>query len=191
MAATMLTGEQSADLAAWRTLALRRMPYLASVLFALRPVACDELPTIAVDAQWRLYVNFGWAAGCTPDFMGQALCHEAGHLLADHARFATPAGVTPAQAVQWNIAADCAWNDDLRDAGCTELTDAGFLPGDIGAADHLTPQAYFRHLQANPPTATGDRSGTLPDPGCGSGSGGTPIPGELGGAGRLTGTAKV
>lgn len=175
---------ETADLAAWRVLALRRMPYLASVLFKVVPLFNDETPTLAVDERWRLYVNFEWARSQTPEMVGQGLCHEASHLLGNHSHFAKQMGVTPEKHRQWNAAADAAINDDLRDAGCKELADFGVLPSKIGAPDYETPQFYYRHLDEQQDTSGGGMNGSGEGgDSCGSGSGGAPAPGELGGNG--------
>lgn len=183
MTVRTLNPAETADLAAWRVLALRRMPYMASILFKVVPLSSDELPTLAVDKRWRLYINYEWARTQTPEMIGQVLCHEASHLLGNHSHFAEQMGVTPDKYAIWNIAADCAINDDLRDAGCKEMTEFGMLPGKIGCEDYQTPQVYYRHLEKQQEASGGDGGGMPGDGGetCGSGSGGAPAPGELGG----------
>lgn len=93
------------------------MPYLSSVLLSLRPVEVPGLGTVAVDAGWRLYydpaVIESWGVfnqaddGCTA-----AILHESMHCLYNHNERRRDR-----DAHLWNVAADVAINDSLREAG--------------------------------------------------------------------------
>lgn len=193
--------EQTADLMAWRSLALDRMPYFASMLFSLRVLDAPGLGTFACDAQHRLYVDFDGVADWTPELKAEALLHECGHLFGDHMARATDTNVADHERPDWNIAGDCEINDDLRDAGCVELTSFGVLAAKIGSEDYQTAEHYMEHLRKkrqNSPKpknpggsgqgkpgesdpGDGNDSGDDDEPykGCGSGAGGPAAPGEL------------
>lgn len=100
---------------AWRATALQIMPYMASTLFALRPVNTVEVDTFAVDDGLRVYINFDKCEGMGPQFCAEGLLHECSHILAEHSMLAETAGVTDEERKMWNIAGDMAINDDLRD----------------------------------------------------------------------------
>jgi len=194
MTTTTLTDEQNLYFMAWRATALQHMPYMASVIFAFRPVATTAVDTYAVDPGLRLYVNFEKCIPLGAVFNGQAILHEASHVLAEHNMLADVCGVTPEERKAWNLAADFAINDDLRDAGCDALAAHGVFAAQIGEPDYLTPMHYMDVLrkkmqksgnkpkqgQGAPGTGQGQpqpgsgQPGQDPAPmkGCGSGAGG-------------------
>lgn len=212
------TEEHVANLMAWRALALDRMPYYGSMLFSFRVVNAPGLGTFACDAQHRLYIDFESVTPRGPEFCSEALLHECGHLFGDHMVRATDAGVSDDERSDWNIAGDAEINDDLRDAGCAELTKMCVFAEQIGCEDYQTAETYMAELrkkrqarkqqqqaggnkpqpqngnkgQAGQPgqSAPGNGSGTgKPYAGCGSGSGGQAAPGELDPNNDLNGTA--
>ena len=182
----------------WMAYALERMPYLASTLLAMRPVSSPGLGTVAVDAGYRLYIDFPAMTQHSDRFCSEALLHEAMHLLSDHASRSKP---FPGCASAWNIAADCEINDGLVEAGCSELAEACVLPEHIGQPRHLLAEAYMeaqqnqqgqgqqQNQQQNQQQGQGQnqQQGQGFD-GCGSGSGGElatcelPADDDLGGA---------
>ncbi|MFC8797275.1 VWA-like domain-containing protein [Promicromonospora sp. NPDC057138] len=204
-----LTRQQSEQVQAWTALALERMPYMATMLFNLRFVDAPGLGTFAVDGRYRCYIDFDAVASRGPAYCGQALLHECSHLFADHATFAEDMGVDRAMRQVWNVAADAAINDDLRDGGCEMFDNANpyghVLPSTLGEPDHRTPHHYFRALHTlldNPDAQVGRGPGDVGThgqadavgqgggwAGCGSGSGGAPAPCELGEGDDLTGAA--
>lgn len=194
MTTTTLTAEQNLYFMAWRATALQRMPYMASVIFAFRPVATAEVDTFAVDPGLRLYVNFDKCIPLGAVFNAEAILHEASHVLAEHDMLADLCGVTDGERKAWNLAADFAINDDLRDAGCDALSAHGVFAAQIGEPDYLTPIHYMDVLrqkmqksgqpkpgQGAPGTGNGQpqpgqgqpgQSPSQPMKGCGSGAGG-------------------
>ncbi|MEH0110729.1 VWA-like domain-containing protein [Tersicoccus sp. MR15.9] len=162
-----LTPDQLAHLQAWRWQAVEKMPYLATLLHSLRPVATTAVDTFAVDKHYRLYVNFDRCIAKGPQFCSEGLLHEAFHLVADHAAAAAQAGVTPDEAAAWNVASDAAINDDLRDAGCDLLAAHGVLPARLGEPDYQTVEHYMAKLRAlmakqaerTPPPVADDEAG--------------------------------
>ncbi|GAB3175973.1 VWA-like domain-containing protein [Myceligenerans halotolerans] len=185
------------------------MPYMASMLFSLRFVDAPGLGTFAVDAAHRCYIDFDAVVPLGPGYCGQALLHECSHLFADHAALAEDLGLEPGMRHVWNVAADAAINDDLRDGGCEMFDDDNpyglVLPASLSEPDHQTPHYYYRSLQdrlqgAGAPQERSHHEGGTPGgssdvghgngwSGCGSGSGGIPAPCELGEEDDLGGAA--
>jgi predicted metal-dependent peptidase len=152
------------DLAAARLLALDWMPYLATALFEVTPVASPGLGTFAVDARWRLYVDPAQLLAWGPRDAAGVLLHEVGHLLrAHHDRHAEH---PRSDALLWNLAGDAEINDDLRAAGIP-LPGSPITPGSIAQPDGQLAERYFEHLLQECDDA--------PDPACGSGAGGRPV----------------
>lgn len=141
------TAEQELHLQAWRATALEKMPYMAALLFSMRPVNDPTVDTFAVDKHFRLYINFKNAIPKGPQFCAEALMHEGMHLLADHSLLSESTGVMPEEQRMWNYAGDCAINDDLRDAGCSLLAAHGVFAKSIGMDDYLTPMEYMSKLR--------------------------------------------
>lgn len=114
-----MTTQQATDvnlrLVAGRLRAVDWQPYLASALFAMKPIREPRIPTAGVDEQWRMYWNPEFIATCSVDEVAAVWLHEVGHLLRDHrARFNAlmePKNRHPL----FNKAADAAINVDLRD----------------------------------------------------------------------------
>ena len=197
-------------IAAWRTVALKRMPYFAAMLFGLRFVSAPGLGTFAVDKQWRCYIDF---EACEPrgiDWCADAMLHECGHLWQRHADQSELMNVQPQDRYTANIAADLAINDDLVQCGCETLADV--VPSKVNLPDNQTFAFYFRELMKRQPKqpngqgqpgqgssqgqpGQGQQGQGQPgdgDPfnGCGSGSGGVPWAGELSDTDTLGGKAE-
>lgn len=160
-----LSDDEHELLQAWRAEALLEMPYMASILMALRPVNAPGLGTFACDQQYRLYIDFEAVASWSAALCAQALLHECSHLFADHFyRAENTACVADHERRQWGIAADAEINDDLRDAGCDELAAMGVLPGKLNEPDYLTAEQYMESLrkqqpQQPPKSPQGSRNG--------------------------------
>lgn len=196
------TDRQLEQLAVWRTEALDMMPYMATLLFTLRPVDAPGLGTFAVDDRLRMYIDFDAIARDPkrfhPRWCAESLLHECGHVFGMHGARAKDAGVGANEHGDWNLAGDLEINDDLEDAGCTTFSADGIVPERLGFPDHETAERYFeairarrRQGQAKDPGSDGQPrreqlSGppqgnpTSPYRGCGSGSGAAPAPCELG-----------
>lgn len=195
------TIEQQELFAAWRTVALSRMPYMASMLFSVRVLNSPGLGTFAVDADHRMYVDFEEVEKKGTTWCAESLLHEVGHLFADHSTYARELGIPPEKFRVWNLSADLSINDDLVQAGCKTLSDV--LPAMIGEPDFQTDLHYYGVLdkmvqqqkqqggqngqgqgqgqpgQGNPSTGSGGGDKNVPFVGCGSGSGGEAAPCEL------------
>jgi predicted metal-dependent peptidase len=160
-----------------RLAAAEQMPYFARALFAMQPAAEPGLGTFAVDRHWRLYMDPALLAG--PDAWpvvtaAAVLLHEAGHLIRDHAG-RTGSLPAPVHGLAWNLAADAEINDDLLAAGAP-LPDGVVTPGALGLPDQGLAEDYYARLLDRPDNLDRFDDG---GPGCGSGSGGPALPGEL------------
>jgi len=172
-----LTREEYEAFRVARLVAAEQAPYFMHVLFAVAPVAAPGLGTLAVDAHWRLYLDPDLLIGehrWTPHMLAAGLSHEAGHLLRDHAARAAALPL-PRYHEAWNVAGDAEINDDLIASGIP-LPEWAITPAAIGCPDGDLAEAYYAHL-------TSHLSDPPPDPdtepGCGSGAGCPPVPGEL------------
>ena len=173
-----LTREEHEAFRVARLVAAEQAPYFMHVLFAVAPVAAPGLGTLAVDAQWRLYLDPDLLVGenrWTPPVLAAGLSHEAGHLLRDHAARADALPI-PRHHEAWNIAGDAEINDDLIASGIP-LPEWAITPSAIGCPDGDLAEAYYAHLTGDPATPPPDDSDG--EPGCGSGAGCHPVPGEL------------
>ncbi len=167
--------------AAARLRALDRMPYLATALFEVTPVAAPGLETFGVDAHWRLYLDPATLQRWGPAHAAGVLLHEVLHLLRDHhARHAEQPRQHP---LRWNLAADAEINDDLTAAG-VPLPGAPITPASLGQPDEQLAEEYYASLAA----ASDDRFVSVC---CGSGSGGHPLPCEVGEHDGLTGRSRT
>ncbi|EHB48657.1 Protein of unknown function DUF2201, metallopeptidase-related [Mycolicibacterium rhodesiae JS60] len=174
-----------------RLVALHQMPYYATGLFSMTPVAAPSLGTWGVDAFWRLYMDPALLVGpdaWAPRVAGGVLLHELGHLLRVHAERAK-ALPQPYRHDPWNIAGDAEINDDLIDAG-VELPQGVVTPSAIDCDPHGVAEDYYATLIDDHDQSSGggagdgdghggDGGGQADEPGCGSGAGAAPIPGEM------------
>lgn len=178
---TLTSPEREAFTAA-RLRALDWQPYLASALFALRPLAAPELGTMAVDAAWRLYMDPAVLERWGPETCGAVLLHEVNHLVRDHAGRAAAHGVRDrADRMAWNLAGDAESNDDLLAAGLP-LPEGCVTPGVLGQADGATAEEYYDSLDRSQDEAGASiatSGGSDGDQGCGSGAGAPASPSEL------------
>ncbi len=158
----------------------RALPYLAHALFALVPVPCPEVPRMAVDDRWRLYVNPDWLEATGVPEIGRELTHQTWHLLQEHAGRARDLHVDTGTAEHWTQAADATVAatvdvDRLRPRGLADAAEHGLPPG-------RTAEEYYAVLSRLPtPPPDGGPTGPPPPPeaGCGSGCDGVPRAHEL------------
>jgi predicted metal-dependent peptidase len=142
------TDDQRLHHAAWMVTALDVMPYMDSVLFSLRLLDAPGLGTFAVDKHHRLYIDFDKVIGWGHQACAEALLHEAMHLIYDHADEAELMAVKKSERKMFNVCADAALNDDLRDAGCTTIEEIGVLPAALDLGDYETAGYYLTQLRA-------------------------------------------
>ena len=128
----------------WITL---NRPYYSRALFACPLVPTRDVETMAIDDQWRIYVNSEFVEARSVEETATVLIHELNHGLRSHSRRAENLGVDVGAAQVWNAAADCEINDDLLEDDL-ELKD-GLLPEQFGLDDGCTAERYFRELVEN------------------------------------------
>lgn len=157
---TKPTADQSETFAAWRTVALIKMPYMASLLYSLRVLDAPGLGTFAVDGFHRMYVDFDAVESWGVDACAQVLLHEVGHVFGEHLAFAEDFGLDQGQRRTWNAAADMALNDDLVQAGCDYIESTGLLPRAIGEPDFQTPLHYFEVIAQKQQQQQGGQDGS-------------------------------
>ena len=143
-----MTPEERLRFGFWRDQASDLMPYLSPILFKFRPIVTDEVDSFAVDEGLRCYVNTERVKDWSPKLLATALLHECGHVWSEHAARARELGVSGAQQHQdWNAGADMAINDDLLDAGLTEIKDF-LLPSLISQPNHQEAEHYYGVIRA-------------------------------------------
>lgn len=141
------------------------MPYLSSILFALIPVESHAVSTLAVDANFRLYINPEFMATLTVDELAGVLAHEAGHLMRGHSIRFEEQGHPAGDHSLYNIAGDMCINQDLEDAGVPMPSDV-MLPEVFGLPRGLYTEEYFDLLKQKQDELSGQHS----DGGQGDGS---------------------
>jgi predicted metal-dependent peptidase len=172
------TREESEKLYAARLFAAEARPYLATALYALKPILSWTVPTMAVDRFWRCYVSPAFVAATPVDELAGVWVHEVSHLLRDHhgrgERLAVEKDLTgPGDRLRMNIAADFEINDDVYGDG---------LPRPDGAIGpellELEPGKLMEEYL--PMIAIGPYFRQLAWLDCGGGADGAPRPWELG-----------
>ncbi|MEU6341619.1 VWA-like domain-containing protein [Streptomyces sp. NPDC046977] len=136
--------------------AARARPYLATALFALRPVESPRTPTMAVDRHWRCYVSPAFVDRTPVEELAGVWVHEVSHLLRDHHgrsdRLAKERGLTgPGDRLRMNIAADCEINDDVYGDGLVRPADA-VVPGTLGLPEDGLMEDYVSRFGLGPHT---------------------------------------
>ena len=152
-----LTTDESQHLGAARADLLRAMPYFATALLAMRPIAAVGLGTFAVDDRWNLYIDPERLCEWTVPVIGAVLEHELGHLLRRHAERAKQLAVLGENRPLWNVACDAAINDDLLAAG-RPLPSWVVTPDSLGLPAGLLEEEYFARLLCRSRTLTGSTS---------------------------------
>ena len=128
----------------WITL---NRPYYSRALFACPLIPSRDVNTMAIDANWRIYVNSEFVESRSVEETAAVLIHELNHGLRCHSRRARNLGVELGASQVWNAAADCEINDDLAEDGL-EITD-GLLPHRFGFEDGRTAEHYFEEMMKN------------------------------------------
>ncbi|MFF0742834.1 VWA-like domain-containing protein [Streptomyces sp. NPDC004111] len=139
-----------------RLQAARARPYLATALFALHVVADRAVPTMAVDAHWRMYVSPAFVETTPEEELASVWVHEVSHLLRDHhgrgERVARERGLTgPGERLRMNIAADMEINDDAFGDGLVK-PEGLVHPAMLGLPEGELMEDYLRQFRVGPLT---------------------------------------
>lgn len=150
MVTTTLGDEATLRLAAGRAKAVQMMPYLATALFAMKPVRTEGLGTVGVDKRWRLYWDPAFMLTLDVDESAAAWLHEVGHLLREHsARFEATLEAHKRHPL-WNAAGDATINADLRDAGVLMPIKPWYHENIPGADRSMVTEQLYRLLVDGP-----------------------------------------
>jgi predicted metal-dependent peptidase len=99
-----------------KIIAQSRWPYLSTLIFSLRIVETEDLPTLAVDAGWRMYYNPTFVLQQIPEVLATMVLHEALHCVSKHsARFEALGRENTSHEI-WNLSGDANINQMLDDA---------------------------------------------------------------------------
>jgi predicted metal-dependent peptidase len=101
-----------------RIIAQGRWPYVSTLLFTLRLVETDHdvVPTMAVDAGWRLYYSKEFVLSESPEALATVLLHESMHCLMSHSQRFAALDQISGNPLIWNIAGDCSINEILDES---------------------------------------------------------------------------
>jgi len=188
------TDGYSRALQAARVRAAYERAYFAPAIFNLVPVETDQIGSMAVDSQWRLYYNQSWVATHTVEQNATLVLHEVSHLLRDHEARRKAAAVRDER--RWNTAGDCEINDDL-DAEGLPLPGDPPLPGKYGLKNGESAEIYYNQLPKPPPSDRRQPAPRAPQylQDCGSGAHGErrawELPADDGSPGAVGGVDRV
>ena len=135
----------AAKLHAARLWIMTQRPYYSRALFACPLIPVTDRPTmsIAMDRQWRIYINGGFVESRSVEQTAAALIHELNHALRGHAERGRHTA-DPEHIGYWNIACDLEINDDLED---DELdTDGMILPETFDLEPGRCAEVYYHEL---------------------------------------------
>ena len=120
-------------------------PYYSRALFSCPLILTRQVPSMAIDDRWRIYVNPAFVEACNVNETAGVLIHELNHGLRAHSRRAKTIGVQPGEAEIWNYAGDCEINDDLVEDDL-ELPDDVLMPVNFDLETGRTAEHYFEEL---------------------------------------------
>lgn len=159
-------------LMAARIVAQSRWPYVSTVLYNLKLVESDEVPTLAVDDGWRMYYSLEFVMQYEADELATLLLHEVMHCVLKHGPRFRAINQPEALHTNWNIAADLGINHVLDEAkmnwgDASPLRFSNFKKFQL-SPEMPTEEIYFKiaeHLSKHPEDG-------VPVPDCGSVGGG-------------------
>ncbi len=164
------------DMQVERFRAMYEFPFFSHILSKLQFFVCDEVPTLAVDKNGRVYVNVDYWKKLTVEERVGVLVHEMQHVLRMHFRRGKSLGLDP---MTLNIIGDIEINDSRKMRAF--LPKGCIYPEDFGLPANLTFEEYAALWKKEKPER---RRGPGGDPGvgngeCGSGADGQPKDYEL------------
>lgn len=138
-----LTVEQQIFYRRMKMMAIRKQPYIATIINNLIPVNCPQLGTIAIDDNLRLYVDFDYIMGRGYEYAAGVLAHEPWHVLRKHSQRSKKIGVTSDFEYEvFNNASDLEINDDIKPL----IPEEGIQPGEgsfVGFKPYLNAEDYY------------------------------------------------
>lgn len=166
------------NLSAGRLIVRNKLPYFRAMLLKLIPVSKPGLGTVGVTAHGFLLFDPLVVATWSPTEVAGALVHELMHLFNKHHE-----RVGERDPEEFNRAGDRAINPGIDQVGLKLPLGGGLRPADIGAADGLTADEYYRIAKEK-----GDKAGGkgLGKGHCGS-CAGHALPDEPGGGKKMPG----
>ena len=151
-------------------------PFYNAALYSFRIIVTEQVPTLATDKHWRLYVNPQFVESITIAELEAALMHEIGHNIRDHAgRFEHVCG-TPEEHTLSNIAGDCEINDDLKAEGLA-VGASWMYPATFQLPDKQMAEYYYDEIRKQQQKNQGKSKP------CNGGQGGQGMP-QTGGVGQ-------
>jgi len=140
-----------------KIVAQNRWPYLSTVLFSLKLVPTEDLPTLAVDNGWRMYYNPTFVIGHQPEVLATMVLHEAMHCINKHGeRFQSLSQPSETHDL-WNLAGDANINETIDEANMPwgEFSPVRFNNlSNFGVQENMTTEtAYFvmqKYFEENP-----------------------------------------
>lgn len=177
----------------------QKRPYLASVLWSLRPIRAPDYapggaPTLGASADLRLFFNP--ASPYRGEDLEVVLLHEAMHIVAEHGRRREKflpkkihrhkgSNVSTFNPMAWWIACECEINDDIAGDGFV-LPGSPALPNDYHMQNGHIAEEYYAMLRRQGSSLTGTKNTPcggmfiMQEDKCPDGSDNTPAPaGEL------------
>jgi predicted metal-dependent peptidase len=127
-------------LAAGRLIAIRKCPYLTSMIMMMVPTECKGLGTIGITKNLILIYDPLFIDKCTDDEMGGLMFHEIMHPLLFH--FDRRGDRNP---YLWNVAGDLFINDQAKGHGFA-LPKGGLYPETFGFEKNLSADEYYALL---------------------------------------------
>ena len=143
-----VTAAAQRRVAAARVWVARHRPYYTKALLACPLVFTDKAPTMAIDPQWRIYVNPAFAASLSVEEAAAVLIHELNHGLRSHKERSDKIPVPVGNRRIWNIAGDCEINDDLLEDELSIPEECTF-PHKLSLDEGLLAEGYYRKLLEN------------------------------------------
>lgn len=118
-------------------------PFFASILLKKQLKADNTIPTLQVDARGNISYNEKFIEGLTVPQVVWGLCHEIGHVIAQHA-----VRRKHRDAFKWNYAGDAWINDMLDDARVGQRIEGTV---DMQGSKDKTTEAIYDSLPPEPP----------------------------------------
>ncbi len=137
------------------------MPYMSHVVLSLNAIEKPCSGTMGVDGYMRLYYDPTFVEKLSIDELAAGLLHEALHVVfLCHQRAWVRLGANPSggELAKWNIAADLAVNDTLRDVPLT-LPKGGCVPGEDPFKDYPRNQTTEQYYDLLPEAEAGSGGG--------------------------------